>query len=111
MDRLDKFRDVIQSTLEDHARIPFRYGEVETSVIVDADRNNFFLMVIGWEQHRRVHGFITHVQIIGEKIWIQRDGIEEGITGELVKAGVPKEQIVLGFHPPNVRQHTGYAVA
>ncbi|NER80691.1 MAG: XisI protein [Leptolyngbya sp. SIO1D8] len=84
---------------------------METSVIVDADRNNFFLMVIGWEQHRRVHGFITHVQIIGEKIWIQRDGIEEGITGELVKAGVPKEQIVLGFHPPNVRQHTGYAVA
>lgn len=110
MDSLNRFRDVIQAVLEDHAQIPYRYGEVETSVFVDAGRNNFLLMVIGWERHRRVHGCITHVQIIDTKIWIQRDGIEEGITGELVEAGIPKEQIVLGFHPPDVRKYTGYTV-
>ncbi|WP_445636132.1 hypothetical protein NSTC745_00980 [Nostoc sp. DSM 114161] len=39
------------------------------------------------------------------------DSAEDGVTYELVAAGIPKEKIVLGFHPPNVRQHTGYAVA
>lgn len=111
MDNLNEIRTIIQSVLEDYAQIPYRYGDVETIVIVDADRNNFLLMVIGWERHRRVHGCITHVQIIENKVWIQRDGIEDGITDELVAAGIPKEQIVLGFHPPDVRQHTGYAVA
>jgi hypothetical protein len=58
-----------------------------------------------------VHGCVTHVQIIDNKIWIQRDGIEDGITDELVEAGIPKDEIVLGFQPSNVRPHTGYAVA
>ena len=36
---------------------------------------------------------VTHVQIIGDKIWIHYDGIEDGITVELVAAGVPKDHI------------------
>jgi hypothetical protein len=43
------------------------------------------------------------------KIWIHYDGIEDGITDELVAGGVPKDHIVLAFHPPYVRQHTEYA--
>lgn len=39
------------------------------------------------------------------------DGIEGSITEELVQAGIPKDHIVLAFHPPYVREHTGYAVA
>ncbi len=38
------------------------------------------------------------------------DGIEDGITDELVGAGVPKDRIVLAFHPPEIRQYTGYGV-
>ena len=52
---------------------------------------------------------MTHVQIIAGKIWIQRDGIEDGITEELVAAGVPQSDIVLGFQPPEVRPYTAYA--
>ncbi|WP_237396612.1 element excision factor XisI family protein [Okeania sp. KiyG1] len=37
------------------------------------------------------------MQIIDNKIWIQRDGIEEGIATDLMEAGIPKEQIVLGL--------------
>jgi XisI protein len=48
--------------------------------------------------------------VIGDKIWIHRDGLEDGIANELVKAGIPKTQIVLGFHPPNIRPYTEFAV-
>jgi hypothetical protein len=44
------------------------------------------------------------------KIWVQRDDTEDGVTYELEAAGIPKDKIVLGFHPQNVRQYTGYAV-
>jgi hypothetical protein len=37
--------------------------------------------------------------------------LEVGIATELVEAGVPKEQIVLGFRPPEMRQYTEFAVA
>lgn len=39
------------------------------------------------------------------------DGTEDGIAPELIQSGIPKEDIVLGFHEPSIRQYTGFAVA
>ena len=36
--------------------------------------------------------------------------VEALVKDELVKAGVPKEDIVLAFQPEDVRPHTGFAV-
>ncbi|HDN26052.1 MAG TPA: hypothetical protein ENG03_02940 [Thioploca sp.] len=49
------------------------------------------------------------MDIINDKLWIQRDDTEDGVAQELVNAGIPKDQIVLGFHPAEVRPHTEYA--
>ncbi|MBE9204232.1 XisI protein [Synechocystis salina LEGE 06099] len=43
--------------------------------------------------------------------WVQRDETEDGIANELVANGIPKQVIVLGFHEPSVRPHTGFAIA
>jgi len=66
-------------------------------------------MLLGREGVKRVHGCLVHVDIIGGKIWIQRDGTEDGIAEELVRAGVPKEHIVLGFRSPQMRRFTEFA--
>jgi XisI protein len=110
MDNLEFYRQSIESILRKYADIPYSPGGIDQHLIIDEQRNHFMLFDVGWQQNRRVHGCITHVQIIDDKIWIQRDGIEDGITDELVELGISKDKIVLGFHPPNVRPHTGYAV-
>ena len=51
-----------------------------------------------------------HLDIINGKVWVQRDETEDGVTKELVAAGIAKEAIVLGFHPADVRPYTGYGV-
>ena len=53
---------------------------------------------------------IIHVDIKDNKIWIQRDGTEIGIANELIAAGVPKEDIVLGFYAAYKREFTDFAV-
>ncbi len=111
MDRVDEYRDILEGILDKHHRIPFSHGKIESRFIIDRDRHNFVLMNVGWDGVRRIHGCVVHVEIINGKIWIHRDGIEDGITDELVAAGVPKDKIVLAFHSPEVRKHTGYAVA
>ncbi len=40
------------------------------------------------------------LSLIGEKIWIQCDDTEEDVATDLLEAGVPKEDIVLGFRQP-----------
>ena len=69
------------------------------------------LITHGWENGVRVHGCVTHLEIIDDKIWIHRDGLEDGIANDLVRAGISKSQIVLAFHPPEIRAHTEFAVS
>jgi len=45
------------------------------------------------------------------KFWIEEDWTEDGIAADLVRAGVPKEDIVLAFHEPGRRQYTDFAAA
>ena len=51
----------------------------------------------------------VHIDIAGGKVLIQRDGTEHGVANELIAAGIPKDQIVLGFQAPEVRQYTEFA--
>lgn len=111
MDRLSQYRQIIKGILDEYAAIPFSYGEIEQRVFIDREEKNFFLFNVGWQNKKRIHGCVVHLEIIGDKVWIQQDGIEDGITNDLLNAGVPKNKIVLAFHPPSVRPYTEFAVS
>jgi hypothetical protein len=111
MDTLAFYQDIVEKILNVHAAIPYSQGEIKQYVIVDGDRRHFLLFNEGWDRKKRVHGCVTHVELQEGKVWIHRDGIEDGITDELLAAGIPKNHIVLAFHPPHLREHTEYAVA
>jgi XisI protein len=67
---------------------------------------------VGWDGIgiRRIHGSVVHNDIIGDKVWLQYEGTTRPVADELVAAGIPREDIVLGFHPPEVRKYTAFAV-
>jgi hypothetical protein len=69
------------------------------------------LIETGWQNNRRIYGTLIHIDIIGEKIWIQQDGTEEGIANELTRLDIPKDQIVLAYKSPERRQITEFAVS
>ncbi len=91
--------------------MPYAYGEIELQTVFDYEQNHYLLMLVGQEGIRRVHGCLIHLDIVKDKIWIQRDGTEHGVANDLLAAGIPKEQIVLGFRSPEMRQWTEFAVA
>lgn len=111
MDTIDTHRQIIQNVLTEYVRLQYAYGEIQNETIFDRDADRYLVMSVGWQDVRRIHGCLIHVDIISDKVWIQRDGTEHGIANELVAAGIPKDRIVLGFHSPEVRQHTEYALA
>lgn len=111
MDTLENYRKIIKSVLEPYTKIPYAHGELTCKAVFDEVADSYLLISLGWDAARRVHGCLVHLDIIESKVWVQRDDTEDGVTQELVAAGIPKDKIVLGFHPPDVRQYTGYAVA
>lgn len=108
---LDNYRQIIETVLSEYAQIPYAYGDIHTETVFDHNQDRYLLVNVGWDNDSRVHGCIVHIDIIEGKIWIQRDGTEEGIATDLELAGITKDQIILGFRPPQTRKYTGYAVA
>lgn len=111
MDTLDTYRRIIENVLTEYTQIPYAYGDIHTEAVFDRVNDRYLLVNVGWDSGRRVHGSLVHIDIINGKVWIQRDGTEHGIAKELVKGGIPKSNIVLGFRLPEIRQYTEYAVA
>lgn len=110
MDRLEQYRQWIKSVLQHHSSYQSSYGEIETFSAFDSEHDHYQVVSVGWEDRRRVYGCLIHVDIRGDKIWIQYDGTEEGVANELVELGVPSQDIVIGYHAPYARRHTDFAV-
>jgi hypothetical protein len=111
MDTRLKYQTLIKDILNEYAKYKPAFGEIDSRVSFDDEHGTYAMLQVGWNGDEYVHGAVIHVDIIDDKIWIQYDGTEEGIATDLVENGVPKEIIVLGFRPPEVRSYTGFAVA
>ena len=103
---------VLHQILQEYSDILNRKGDRPTSkVIVSGDRTRYLIITEGWNEQTRVHSLIFDAEIYNGKIWLHHDGLDHGITEDLHAAGISKDQIVLAFHPPHIREHTGYAPA
>ncbi len=111
MDKLANYRDLVKQFVREHADQPQdRDNGIECEAVIDEALDHYELMNVGWKDERRIHGCLLHVDIRNGKIWIQHDGIERCLADWLVEAGVPKSDIVLGFHSPFKRKFTEFAV-
>jgi hypothetical protein len=110
VDKLDHYRQTVRRLVEEYASHKPSLGEVDSYTMIDPERDHYIAMQTGWVNRHRVHGAFLHLDIINGKVWIQFNGTDQPIAEELVRAGVPKEDIVLAEKPPDVRQYTGYGV-
>jgi hypothetical protein len=111
MDTLNRYRQIVRDLIYEYAKYKPSHGQIETEAIVNPETDHYEVMHVGWDGQCRVHGCVVHIDIIQGKIWIQHDGTNRPVAEELLEAGVPKEDIILGFHPPQVRQYTDFGVA
>jgi XisI protein len=111
MANLDRYCETVQQLLQDYAAFSCNDPEIETELICDTAKDHYQPVHVGWRGDRRIYGCILHLDIKAEKIWLQHNGTENDIAAELVEMGIPKTDIVIGFHSPFKRQFTEYAVS
>ncbi|HSK03408.1 MAG TPA: XisI protein [Kofleriaceae bacterium] len=109
MAAIASYADILKRIIREYAEIKPSYGDVQVEAIFDDAQGHYELMYAGWHGSRRIHGSVIHADIRDGKVWIQHDGTEQGIADDLVEAGIPKEHIVLAFHPPSKRPFTSFA--
>lgn len=112
---VEQYRQYIRQLLSERAQRAAKQHrnekEYEVQAIFDDEHDHYQLLYVGWRNKRRQFGCILHLDIKNGKIWIQHDGTEIGIANQLVELGVPKQDIILAFHEPEVRQYTDFGTA
>jgi hypothetical protein len=78
--------------------------------VVDREHDPYEVMPVGWNGDRLIHGLILPIDIHDGKVWIEYNGSDARIGEELAAAGIARDDIVLGFHPAELRPLTGYGV-
>ena len=113
MDRVAKYEAIIIAKLKSYVDLwSNNDSPIKTLLIIDKDRKHYQILQVGWRENKQyIHSCLLHIDLIGYKVWIQENRTEILIAEELVEAGIPKTDIVLGLLPPIFRKDSEYATA
>ena len=111
MDRTEEYRGIVMKLFQEVEEMMPSQGDIITELVIGSGRGHFQLGEVGWDGKRRVDDIFLHVDIRDGKVWVQHDGTNLKIAELLLKAGIPRESIILAFHRPDMRIHTEFAVA
>ena len=113
MERIETYRTILKELLTQQAQIMSQgpQTEIETELTFDEDRDHYMLLRLGWTPEGRLFVPTLYARLYNGKIWIEEDWTKDGFATDLLEAGVPNEDIVLGFQPPEMRIYTEFAVA
>lgn len=98
MERVDSYRQQVQSFLRD-----FAADDPHTQIVFDTEHDRYLVIHNSWHNDSRTYGCAIHLDIIDGKVWIQHNSTEIAIDQELCDQGIAKEDVVLGFRSPGVR--------
>ena len=111
MDQVSRYREILRQIVTQYASWGASRCDIRSEAVIDTDHDHYEVMSVGWQGRHRVHGCVVHLDIINGKVWIQHDGTNRPVADELLAAGVPRDDIVLGFQPPDLRKYTDFAEA
>ena len=111
-DKVTHYRQIVLDWLEEFAKgKPANLSEVEQQILADEARGHYALITVGFQGDRHVYLPLFHFDLKPDgKLYLQRNETDRLIADELIEKGVAREDIVLAFHPPELRVHTGFGV-
>ncbi|KZL48509.1 DNA element excision controlling factor XisI [Nodularia spumigena CENA596] len=117
MDKLERYRHAIKKILSSYyemtnAKIREARGiEVSDRLAFDDQRNQYLWFRFGWDDKKQIQHIIMYLSIKNDKIWVEEDTTNLCVVDDLLSAGIPQSDIVLGFHHPSKRSFTEFATA
>lgn len=111
MEAVKRLRDAIRATFEEWEQLPRIPSHWKIVSVQDVEHDRYTLQRVDFAKDKYATNPLAYLEIRDGKIWILTDNTEEGIATDLVRLGIPKSQIVLGFYSPALREVGEFAVA
>ncbi|MGB0930228.1 MAG: XisI protein [Chitinophagales bacterium] len=113
MDKVKKYKTIAAEIVE---KIRTRGTNSDKPMVIhqavkDQEGGHFLLFYNGWKEDMRFYGCYLHIDVTEDgKVWLQHDGTDLIVAKQLEEKGIPKSDIVIGFHAPFMREDTEHAL-
>jgi len=97
MDKSLKYTEILTQVLRKESAIQPRLQKLKLSSVCDQESGQFLIIMTGWEKQTWTNTILFHAQLLNDKIVIEDDNFEQGLTNALIQAGIPPEDIVTGL--------------
>jgi hypothetical protein len=116
MDKSTEYITILKEIFDEYQSLMKRASsnidqKVSPIFIVDELQGIFAWLDFGWTKQGRTKSINVFVRLKDGKIHIEEDWTEEGIGTILLERGVSPKDIVIEFHPPEMRQYTEFALS
>ena len=103
MDKMSNYRQIVKDVIVQYSRFVPSHGNIRLDTLFDETQDRYALMQVGWNRERRVRGNLIYITLQDGKVLIEYDGIETGITQDLINQGISEEDIVFAYLPQDVK--------
>lgn len=97
MDKVTRYRQIIQQVLEDYAQTMSRGNQVQILPVCDTRHDQYLLVSLGWINKRREHAIVFHAQLGNGQFLIADDRTEAGIGNLLLASGVAEGDVQMAW--------------
>jgi XisI protein len=99
-----QMREIIMDVLSELAQAQ-PLGDLRLETLFDTERDRYQVMVLGWLDGEPFHDCLAYVTLRNQKVSIEIDTSDFGLTDALVKAGVSEADLTFGFSMPTTVKH------
>jgi hypothetical protein len=99
MDKINQYRQIVKQVISYYSRLKPSHGNIRLDTVFDEAQDRYNLMQVGWDRGKRIRGNLIYITLSDEKVLIEYDGMESGISQDLIDKGIPEEDIILAFVP------------
>ena len=92
------YRDILKKTLQEATRNQPRLQAIQLYPVCDLDSGHFLAIATGWDKQRWIDTILFHARLVGDRVIIEEDNFEEGLSSALIAAGIPAENIITGLN-------------
>jgi hypothetical protein len=94
MDHPLNYADILKKTMQAATANQPRLQAIKLYPVCDTDSGHFLVLATGWDKQRWIDAILFHARLVGNRIIIEEDNFEEGLTSALITAGIKSEDIV-----------------
>jgi hypothetical protein len=106
------YSNAIQQILTEYAEYMTTDDDVlQIETLFDTKRHHYQIVVLGWQNNKRIYHNLIHLDIINGQIWVQNNNTQFTLIEDFDRLNIPRKALVNGLISARRRQFRDYELA